>query len=426
MVINMFVDTAKILIKAGDGGNGAVTFHREKYVAAGGPDGGDGGRGGDVIFEIDNNMNTLVDFRYKRKFIAQNGENGRGGNCYGKGGANLIIKVPRGTLIKDAESGRIICDMSRDERVTVLRGGRGGFGNKKFATATRQIPRFAKAGIPGEEKEVILELKLIADVGIIGFPNVGKSTLLSVVSQARPKIANYHFTTLNPTLGVVSIGDGSSFVMADIPGLIEGAGEGAGLGHRFLRHIDRCRMFIHVVDVSGSEGRDPIEDFEAINKELAAYSSDLLERPQVVAANKCDLASDEDIERFEKYINSKGLKVFRIMAAIAEGTRTLVNEVFTMIQHLPPIKIYEPDIEEDDFLTRNSRAFTVKKENDAFIVDAPWLVRIMNDINPEDYESLQYFQKVLNMSGIIEELKRQGVKDGDTVRIFDFEFDYVN
>lgn len=422
----MFVDTAKILIKAGDGGNGAVTFHREKYVAAGGPDGGDGGKGGDVIFEIDNNMNTLVDFKYKRKYIAQNGENGRGSNCYGKGGENLIIKVPRGTLIKDAATGRIIYDMSDEERVTVLRGGRGGFGNKKFATSTRQIPRFAKGGMPGEEKEIVLELKLIADVGIIGFPNVGKSTLLSVVSEARPKVANYHFTTLNPTLGVVNMGEGRSFVMADIPGLIEGAGEGAGLGHRFLRHIDRCRMFIHVVDVSGSEGRDPIEDFETINRELAAYNNELLGRPQAVAANKCDLASEEDIRRFENYIKGKGLKVFRTMTAIADGTKALISEVFAMIQKLPPVKVYEPDIEEKAFDDHESRAFSVKKENGVFVVDAPWLLRIMNDINPEDYESLQYFQKVLNMSGIINELKRQGVKDGDTVRIFDFEFDYIN
>lgn len=422
----MFVDTAKILIKAGDGGNGAVSFHREKYIAAGGPDGGDGGDGGDVIFEVDNHMNTLVDFRYKRKFIAKDGENGRGGNCYGRGGENLVIKVPRGTLIKDAKTGRIICDMSQNERVTVLRGGRGGFGNKKFATATRQIPRFAKGGMPGEEKEIILELKLIADVGIIGFPNVGKSTLLSVVSEARPKIANYHFTTLNPTLGVVNMGDGHSFVMADIPGLIEGAGEGAGLGHRFLRHIDRCRMFIHVVDVSGSEGRDPIEDFETINKELEAYNPELLERPQVVAANKCDLASDEAVERFEEYITSKGIKVFRTMTAIAEGTRPLLNEVLAMIQQLPPIKVYEPEAEEEYAAENSAHAFAVRKENGVFVVDAPWLLRIMNDINPEDYESLQYFQKVLSTSGIIDELRRQGVKDGDTVRIFELEFDYVS
>ena len=296
----MFVDKAVIKVKAGDGGDGAVSFHREKYVAAGGPDGGDGGRGGDVVFVVDSGMSTLLDFRYKRKYFAEKGQNGGASNCTGRNAPDLIVKVPRGTLVKDAESGRIIADMSDDEPKIIAHGGKGGKGNARFATPTRQIPKFAKPGFLGEEFEVTLELKLLADVGLVGFPNVGKSTLISVVSAAKPKIANYHFTTLTPVLGVVSAGEGKSFVMADIPGLIEGASDGVGLGHEFLRHVDRCRLIIHVVDVSGSEGRDPKEDFEIICRELANFSEDLAQRPQIVAANKCDMATDEQIADFEK------------------------------------------------------------------------------------------------------------------------------
>ena len=302
----MFVDTAKIHLKAGNGGDGAVSFHREKYVAAGGPDGGDGGRGGNIVFKADSNLSTLADFRYKRKYTAQPGQNGGASRCTGKSAEDLVICVPQGTLVKDAETGRIIADISDAEPVVVAKGGNGGWGNRHFATATRQVPRFAKSGKPGEELDVVLELKLLADVGLIGFPNVGKSTLVSVVSEAKPKIANYHFTTLTPVLGVVRMGEGSSFVIADIPGLIEGAGEGVGLGHEFLRHVERCRMLLHVLDVSGSEGRDPIEDFEKINHELFVFSKELSERPQIVVGNKCDLAGEDEIARISEYFESRG------------------------------------------------------------------------------------------------------------------------
>ena len=302
----MFVDIAKIHLKAGKGGDVAVTFHREKYVAAGGPDGGDGGRGGNIVFRADSNLSTLADFRYKRKYAAENGQNGGASRCTGKSAPDLCISVPVGTLVKETETGRIIADISAEEPVVIAKGGNGGWGNQHFATATRQVPRFSKPGNPGEELDVTLELKLLADVGLIGFPNVGKSTLVSVVSEAKPKIANYHFTTLTPVLGVVRMGEGSSFVMADIPGLIEGAGEGVGLGHEFLRHVERCRMLLHVLDISGSEGRDPIEDFEKINKELAVFSEDLSLRPQIVVANKCDLLEDGEIEKYETYFREKG------------------------------------------------------------------------------------------------------------------------
>ena len=334
----MFVDIAKIKIKAGNGGNGAVSFHREKYVAAGGPDGGDGGRGGNIVFQVDDNLSTLADFRYKRKYVAPNGENGSSGRKSGKRGEDLIIKVPRGTIIKETESGAVMADMSGDEPFIAAKGGRGGWGNPHFATPTRQVPRFAKSGTPGEEWEVSLELKLLADVGLLGFPNVGKSTLVSVVSQAKPIIANYHFTTLTPVLGVVSLGEGSSFVMADIPGLIEGAGDGVGLGHEFLRHVDRCRLLVHIVDAAGSEGRDPIEDFEIINKELEKFDPELAKRPQIVAANKIDLATDEQLERLEKYFTGKGYEYHTLCAPITEGTDALISAVWNKLQTLPPIK----------------------------------------------------------------------------------------
>jgi GTP-binding protein len=422
----MFVDIAKIYVKAGDGGNGAVSFHREKYVASGGPDGGDGGRGGNIVLLVDDNLSTLADFRYKRKYIAQSGQNGGASRCSGKSAPDLIIKVPRGTLVSDAESGRIIADMSDDEPFVLAKGGNGGWGNQHFATATRQAPRFSKSGIPGEEKEIKLELKLLADVGLIGFPNVGKSTLISVVSMARPKIANYHFTTLTPVLGVVRMGEGSSFVMADIPGLIEGAGEGVGLGHEFLRHVDRCRLLVHVIDVSGSEGRDPIADFESINRELTTFDPELAKRPQIVAANKCDLTDDDEIERIKAYFDEKGIAFFPIMAAIAEGTQALIDHVAAELQKLPPIKRYEAEPEPvEDFTEKKARDFTLRVQDGIYIIEGKWLLKVMENIDPEEYDSLQYFQRVLISSGIIDALKEAGISAGDTVSIYDIEFDYV-
>lgn len=424
----MFIDRAKILIKAGSGGNGAVSFHREKYVNAGGPDGGDGGKGGNVVFQVDKHLNTLIDFRYKKKYVAEDGQNGSGKRCSGKSGKDLIVKVPLGTIIRDAESGEIMADMSDYEPVVLAMGGKGGAGNQHFATSTRQIPRFAKPGAPGEMYWLNLELKLIADVGLVGFPNVGKSTLISVVSAAKPKIANYHFTTLAPVLGVVQVGLDETFVMADIPGLVEGASEGVGLGHDFLRHVDRCRLIVHVVDVSGSEGRDPIEDFEKINYELKNFDEGLASRPQIVAANKCDMASGEQITAFERYIEKQGLPFFRISAATTEGTRELVNAVWGKLQELPPVKIYEPTFVRPDpaLQAENARQFTIEKGSDGvFYVDAPFMEQVMQSVNMDDYESLQYFQRVLRESGIIDKLEEMGVQQDDTVDLFGFQFDYV-
>lgn len=422
----MFVDIAKIYLKAGDGGNGAVSFHREKYVAAGGPDGGDGGRGGNIVLQADTNLSTLADFRYKRKYSAPNGANGGAGRCSGKRGEDLVIRVPMGTLVKDAESGRIMADVSSNEPIVLLKGGNGGWGNQHFATSTRQVPRFAKSGNPGQSAEVVLELKLLADVGLVGFPNVGKSTLVSVVSEAKPKIANYHFTTLTPVLGVVSMGEGSSFVMADIPGLIEGAGTGAGLGHEFLRHVDRCRLLLHVLDISGSEGRDPIADFEQINKELATFSEELSTRPMIVVANKCDLIDEEKIEEYRAYFEGKGYAFFPIMAAIAEGTKELIQYTAAELHKLPPIKVYEVEPEPiEDFTKESKREFTLRVEQGVFIIEAPWLLKILESVNPDDYESLQYFQRVLQSSGVIAALEEAGVQEGDTVSVYDIEFDYV-
>ena len=423
----MFVDTAKIHLKAGDGGDGAVSFHREKYVAAGGPDGGDGGRGGNIVFKADSNLSTLADFRYKRKYAAAAGERGGSGRCTGKSASDLVVSVPVGTLVKDAETGRIIADISDSEPVVIAKGGNGGWGNQHFATATRQVPRFAKKGNPGEELDVTLELKLLADVGLIGFPNVGKSTLISVVSEAKPKIANYHFTTLTPVLGVVRMGEGSSFVMADIPGLIEGAGEGVGLGHEFLRHVERCRMLLHVIDVSGSEGRDPIDDFNKINKELAVFSSELESRPQIVVGNKCDLADEAEIKRVSDYFTEKGYKFFPVMAAIAEGTDELINCVAAELSKLPPIKRYEAEPKPaEDFTKDKKRSFNIRVcDGVYFVEDCPWIMDIMNTVDPDDYESLQYFERVLRSSGIIAALEKAGIKQGDTVSVYDIEFDYV-
>ena len=424
----MFVDVAKIHLKAGNGGNGAVSFHREKYVAAGGPDGGDGGRGGNIIFKADSNLSTLADFRYKRKYCAEPGENGRASRCSGKSAPDLVISVPQGTLVKDAETGRLIADISDDTPVIIAKGGNGGWGNSHFATSTRQVPRFAKNGNPGEELDVVLELKLLADVGLIGFPNVGKSTLVSVVSEAKPKIANYHFTTLTPVLGVVRVDEGASFVMADIPGLIEGAGEGVGLGHEFLRHVERCRMLIHVIDISGSESRDPKDDFEKINKELSVFSEELSQRPQIIAGNKCDMLDEEQIEEYRVYFEEKGYKFFPIIAPIAEGTKELISFVAGELSKLPPIIKYEAEPKPlEDFTKKNKRTFSIRVCDGVFFVEnAPWLMDVMNTVDPDDYESLQYFERVLRSSGIIDALVDAGVKEGDTVSVYDIEFDYVN
>ncbi|MBQ6847641.1 MAG: GTPase ObgE [Clostridia bacterium] len=422
----MFVDIAKIHLKAGKGGDGAVSFHREKYVAAGGPDGGDGGKGGDIVFVADSNLSTLADFRYKRKYSAEAGQNGGASRCTGKSAPNLTISVPVGTLVKDAQTGRIIADISDNEPVVVAKGGNGGWGNQHFATSTRQVPRFAKSGALGEELDVTLELKLLADVGLIGFPNVGKSTLVSVVSEAKPKIANYHFTTLTPVLGVVRMGEGSSFVMADIPGLIEGAGEGVGLGHEFLRHVERCRMLLHVLDISGSEGRDPIDDFEKINKELAVFSEDLSLRPQIVVANKCDLLDEGEIEKYEAYFKEKGYKFFPIMAAINEGTKELIDCVAAQLQKLPPILKYEAEPKPEEPIVKSKRTFTVNiRDGVYFVEDCDWLMEIMNTIDPDDYESLQYFERVLRQTGIIDALENAGISEGDTVDVLGIEFDFV-
>ena len=420
----MFVDVAKIRIKAGDGGAGAVSFHREKYVAAGGPDGGDGGKGGDVIFQVDTNISTLVDFKYKRRYFAPNGGPGRGSNCSGKNAQDLIIYVPKGTVIKHAESGRVMADLSGPEPVVVARGGKGGWGNQHFATPTRQIPRFAKPGLPGEEFEITLELKLLADVGLVGFPNVGKSTLISVVSEAKPKIANYHFTTLTPVLGVVKIAEGKSFVMADIPGLIEGASDGVGLGHEFLRHVDRCRLIVHVVDVSGIEGRDPKADFEAINRELFNFSEELSQRPQIVAANKCDMASPEQIETFRRFVEEKGLEFFPISAATRQGVDALIGAVAAKLDTLPPIKEYEVEhVPFTEVLDR--QRFEIRVEEGIYVVEADWLKPVLGMVDVDDYESLQYFQRVLRNSGVIDKLEEMGIQEGDTVSILGFDFDYV-
>ena len=379
----MFVDQARISIKAGDGGDGAVSFHREKYVAAGGPDGGDGGKGGDVVFQVDDNFSTLIDFRYKRKYTAQRGENGGARNCTGKS-------------------------------------------NIHFATSTRQIPRFAKPGFPGEAFDVTLELKLLADVGLVGFPNVGKSTLISVVSAAKPKIANYHFTTLTPVLGMVRVAEEQSFVMADIPGLIEGASDGVGLGHDFLRHVERCRLILHVVDVSGSEGRDPIEDYDTIQGELERFREDLAERPQIVVANKCDMADPEQIARFRQYIEEKGLPFYEISAATTQGTAELVQATAAMLQTLPPILQYEAEAPSPEELAENAHGgFEIEVEDGVYYVNAMWLEPILRTVNMEDYSSLQYFQRVLRSSGIIDALEEKGIQEGDTVDILGFEFDFV-
>ena len=421
-----FVDKVTIQVRAGDGGAGAVAFHREKYVAAGGPDGGDGGRGGNIVFTVDDHMSTLMDFRYKRKFVAGNGQPGQGKRCSGKDGESIVLKVPRGTVLRDADSGAIMHDMSSGEDYVACLGGRGGWGNKHFATPTRQVPRFAKPGLPGESHTITLELKLLADVGLVGFPNVGKSTLLSVVSNAHPKIANYHFTTLFPNLGVVYVDEGVSFVLADIPGIIEGASDGAGLGHDFLRHIDRCRLLIHLVDVSGSEGRDPIEDFEAINAELAQYNADLASRPQLVAANKCDLLEpgSDNLERLRAHVEAKGLKLFELSAASTQGTRELMRAAAGELAHLPPVTVYEPDYVPPEPEIGTADDVQIRRDGDVWIVEGDWLAKLVATVNFSDYESRMYFDRCLRSAGIFDRMEAMGVQNGDTVSIYDIEFEY--
>ncbi len=422
----MFVDKVRITVCGGRGGDGAVAFHREKYVAAGGPDGGDGGHGGNVVLRVNDNLSTLLDFRYKRKYAAPSGVNGQGRNMNGKRGEHLIIQVPRGTVVRDAATNQIIVDMSTGEDFIIAKGGRGGWGNGHFATASRQVPRFAKVGLKGEERDIILELKLLADVGLVGFPNVGKSTLLSVTSNARPKIANYHFTTLFPNLGVIYVDEGVSFVMADIPGIIEGAAEGAGLGHDFLRHIDRCRLLLHVVDVSGSEDRDPVEDFNAICDELANYSIDLSDRPMIVAANKCDLLppDSDNLQRLRAIVEAAGCELYEISAGTTQGTRNLMRVVAERLRTLPPVTIYEPEYVAPVAEAGDPRNLEIDHLGHTWVISGVWLDRLVQNINFDDYEARNHFDQLLRKSGLFARLEEMGIEDGDTVNIYDIEFEY--
>ena len=422
----MFVDKVRITVIGGRGGDGAVAFHREKYINAGGPDGGDGGHGGSVILRVSDHMTTLLDFRYKRKYAAQSGENGKGRNMSGKRGENLIIQVPRGTVVRDAETNAVIVDMSTNDDFIIAKGGRGGWGNSHYATPTRQIPRFAKAGLKGQERDIVMELKLLADVGLVGFPNVGKSTLLSVTSNARPKIANYHFTTLFPNLGVIYVDEGVSFVMADIPGIIEGAAEGAGLGHDFLRHIDRCRLLVHVIDVSGSEARDPVEDFDAICAELHNYSVDLGDRPMIVAANKTDLLppDSDNLERLRRHVEDAGCELYEISAGTTQGTRNLMRVIAEKLRSLPPVTIYEPDYVEVIEEAGSPDELVIEHLGSTWVITGSWLERLIQNINFDDYESRNYFDMQLHKCGLFKRLEEMGIQDGDTVDIYDFVFDY--
>ncbi|HCG34740.1 MAG TPA: GTPase CgtA [Clostridiales bacterium] len=421
----MFIDKANIIIRAGNGGNGIVSFHREKYISRGGPDGGDGGKGGSVIFEVDPGENTLLPFRYRHHFYAENGQDGKSSKMYGKNGQDLIIKIPPGTIIRDKNTGKIMFDIGRDKRYVAAKGGKGGWGNSHFATPTRQIPRFAKSGGKGEEKELTLELKMLADVGLVGMPNVGKSTLLSVMSAARPKIANYPFTTLSPVLGMVSLGEGKGFVIADIPGLVEGASEGVGLGHDFLRHIDRCRLLVHLIDASGTEGRNPLHDIAIIERELARYDDTLSSRVKIIVANKSDLGVPEEIkEELEAYCQGKDLLLLYLSAATHQGVDALLTAIANLLQDLPPMIEYEPEYEEEELL-QEDRSINIIKQNNIYVVEGEWLLRVMSNVNFDDRESLAYFQKVLRKTGVIEALEYAGIQNGDTVSIYDFEFDFI-
>ena len=423
-----FYDHVKIYVKAGNGGNGCISFHREKYISHGGPDGGDGGNGGNIVLKIEQGKNTLLDFRTRKKFVAQNGGNGANSKFHGANAPDLIIPVPDGTVVKDAATGKVIKDMSRCEPFVLAHGGKGGWGNKHFATPTRQAPRFAKTGRDGEEREVLLELKMLADVGFVGLPSVGKSTLLSVISAARPKIAAYHFTTLSPMLGVVAVDDGKGFVAADIPGLIEGASEGAGLGFDFLRHVDRCRLLVHVVDIAATEGRDPVEDVKLINRELEKYSIDLASRPQIIAANKCDILDREtvDIPAFERFAAENGYEVMYISAATGEGIKELCRRVYERLQTLPEITIYEPEYEAETTEKALPSDITAKREDGMWIVEGEWLKWLMTGINLDDYESLTYFDRMLRTNGVFEKMRSLGIKDGDEVDLYGLEFDFVD
>ena len=424
----MFTDYVKIIVKSGDGGNGAVSFRREKYVAAGGPDGGDGGKGGDVYFFVDPDSNTLVDFRFKKKFKAENGKNGEGAHRYGKSGEDLHIGVPIGTIIKDAQTGMVLADLSeKNQEELILPGGMGGKGNSHFATSTRQAPRFSQDGEKGIEKELILELKLLADIGLVGFPNVGKSTFLSRTTSATPKIANYHFTTLEPNLGVVKLDYGDSFVVADIPGIIEGASEGTGLGLEFLRHIERTRLLLHVIDVSGQEGRNPVEDFNTINAELKKYSEKLANRKQIIVANKIDSMQDETLyQELEKMAKEKQIEIFKISAVTGEGIDTLLQHVASVLKTLPKEDVVEVTGGRKLYTLKEEAAFTITKEDGIFVVDGPGVQKIMRRVNLEDNESYYYFQKCLDELGVNQALKEAGVKEGDTVKVVDWELEWYN
>lgn len=427
----MFADQVKIYIRSGKGGDGHVSFRRELYVPNGGPDGGDGGRGGDVIFEVDDGLNTLSDFRYRKKYSATDGSPGGKRRCHGSDGEDLILKVPEGTVIKEAETGKVIADMSGNKRrEVILKGGKGGLGNQHFATSTMQVPRYAKPGQPARELFVTLELKVIADVGLVGFPNVGKSTLLSRASNANPRIANYHFTTLHPSLGVVSLGIGESFVMADLPGLIEGASDGNGLGHEFLRHIERTRMIIHVVDAASSEGRDPVDDIYKINAELSAYNKDLSKLPQVIAANKIDLIYRDDndpVERIRKEFSPQGIKVFPVSGVSGKGIKELLRYVYEQLKtiDLPPV-VFKQEYFPEDFIKDNDLPFTVQKENDVYVVEGPKIEKMLGYTNLDSEKGFAFFQKFIKDSGIQDELAKAGICEGDTVRMYGLEFEYYN
>ena len=424
----MFTDYTKIIIKAGDGGNGAATFRREKYVASGGPDGGDGGNGGNIYFKVDKDKNTLIDFRFNKKFKAKNGENGSGSHCNGKYGEDLYIKVPIGTVVKDAKTGKVVADLSEPEQVElILKGGRGGRGNSHFATATRQAPRFSEDGEKGEEKEIILELKLLADVGLLGFPNVGKSTFLSVVTDAKPKIANYHFTTIEPNLGVVKTKDESGFVIADIPGIIEGASEGVGLGIQFLRHVERTRLLLHFLDISGQEGRNPVEDFYTINEELKKYSEKLSTRKQIIVANKIDAIQDvELVKKVEELAKKENLEIYKISAVTREGIQELIDYVTKVLKTLPKEELVE--IEEKVIYTLEDKKdeWTVTIQDGVFFVKGKAIQRLMGRINIEDNESMYYLQKCLKNMGIETKLKELGICEGDTVILDDWELEWYD
>lgn len=422
-----FIDRTRVIVKAGDGGHGKSAFRREKFIPKGGPSGGDGGRGGDIIFVVDQNMNTLLDFRYHRKFKAENGENGDIKNQYGKNAPACYVKVPAGTIVKDEETGEVLADLTEiGQEAVICKGGRGGRGNAKFANAANRAPTFAEFGEPGEARNLILELKLLADVGLVGYPSVGKSSLVASVSAARPEIAEYHFTTITPVLGVVRMQPGVSFVMADIPGLIEGAWQGVGLGHQFLRHVERCRMLIHIVDVSGSEGRDPKEDFRIINEELRKFNPALAERPMVVAGNKCDLTSDEQVEDFRKFVEAQGYAFFPIMAAIRYGVDPLLNKVTEMLSTLPPVEQYEPEpVSVKPVEEFGKTHVDIRVEDGVYFVEGEWLLKLISTVNFDDYESLQYFQRVLINTGVIDALREAGIQEGDTVSMYDLEFDFV-